>query len=81
MSEEAVIDLYEIPHQQRHSLIFMTFERLSPGAGFVIVNDHDPGPLRRQFEMMHGGSFGWEYLADGPSEWRVRISRAGDGAV
>lgn len=77
--EEKVIHVQEIPPQQRHSLIFMTFEHLAPGEAFVIVNDHNPIPLKRQFEVMHENNFGWDYLEDGPHTWRVRISRKAAG--
>ena len=39
------------------------------------MNDHDPVPLRYQFEAERAGAFEWEYLAQGPEEWRVTISR------
>lgn len=81
MSDDKIIDLHDVPHQQRHTLIFMTYGHLEPEEGFVIINDHDPAPLRRQFEMLHGDNFGWEYLEQGPAVWRVRISRkAGEAA-
>lgn len=81
MTDERSIDLREIPHQQRHALIFMTFDQLTPGSGFEIINDHNPGPLRRQFEMIHGDDYGWEYLEEGPAVWRIRISRRGKNAT
>jgi uncharacterized protein (DUF2249 family) len=48
---------------------------LLPGAGFVLVNDHDPTPLRYQFEAEHAGAFTWDYLEAGPAAWRVRVGR------
>jgi uncharacterized protein (DUF2249 family) len=42
----------------------------------VLVNDHDPKPLRYQFEAQHGASYTWDYLESGPQVWRVRIGRA-----
>jgi uncharacterized protein (DUF2249 family) len=56
-------------------LIFDTYERLDPGAGFVLVNDHDPKPLYYQFAAEHPGEFTWDYLEQGPTVWRVRIGR------
>ena len=41
----------------------------------MLVNDHDPFPLRYQFEAERPGQFGWDYLEQGPQVWRVRISR------
>jgi uncharacterized protein (DUF2249 family) len=63
------------PHGQRHDVIFTTFDALADGAGFVLVNDHDPKPLRYQFEAQHAGAYSWDYLEAGPTVWRVRIAR------
>ena len=46
----------------------------------MLVNDHDPKPLRYQFEAEHAGQFTWEYLESGPEVWRVRIGRPGAAA-
>jgi len=48
---------------------------LGVGAGFVLVNDHDPKPLRYQFEAEHADDFTWDYLEQGPEVWRVRIGK------
>jgi uncharacterized protein (DUF2249 family) len=69
------IDVREIPHGQRHPQIFARYARLAPGEGFVLVNNHDPRPLRREFEAAHGGEFTWDYLESGPEQWQVRIGR------
>ena len=42
----------------------------------MLVNDHDPKPLRYQFEAEHAGQFTWDYLGAGPDVGRVRIGRA-----
>lgn len=42
-----------------------------------VLDDHDPKPLRYQFEAEHAGQFTWEYLERGPDVWRVRTGRAG----
>lgn len=73
--EQRVLDVRVIPPREKHPTIFDTFKALEPGAGFVLVNDHDPKPLRYQFEYEHAGEFGWEYLEQGPTVWRVHISR------
>jgi uncharacterized protein (DUF2249 family) len=58
-------------------MIFETFEALDPGAGFELVNDHDPKPLYYQMAAERPGTFTWDYLEEGPVVWRVRIGRAG----
>jgi uncharacterized protein (DUF2249 family) len=60
-------------------LIFQTFETLQPGEALELVNDHDPFPLRNQFDFMKRGQFNWEYLRQGPDLWRVRIARVAPG--
>ena len=69
------LDVRVLPHGQRHEVIFSTYDHLPPGGGFVIVNDHDPKPLRYQFEAQHAGEFTWDYLESGPKLWRVRVGR------
>lgn len=75
MSDPKTLDVRVIPPREKHPAIFETFAALSPGDSFVLVNDHDPMPLRYQFEYEHEGEFGWEYLQEGPAVWRVAISK------
>ncbi len=69
------LDVRDLPPARRHEAIFAAYHALAPGAGFVLVNDHDPKPLRYQFEAEHAGQFTWDYLEAGPQTWRVRIGR------
>lgn len=71
------IDVRTIPPRDRHPLIFQTFDALQPGESFVLVNDHDPRPLRYQFMHEREGQFDWTYLESGPAVWQVRIGRTG----
>lgn len=71
----AVIDVREIPHGQRHPKIFGRYDRLAEGEAFTLVNNHDPKPLRREFEATHPGTFTWDYVESGPEIWKVRIGR------
>lgn len=71
------LDVRSFAPAQRHQLIFATYEALAPGAGFVLVNDHDPKPLGYQFEAEHPGQYTWDSLEAGPTVWRVRIGRPG----
>jgi uncharacterized protein (DUF2249 family) len=73
--EDRILDVRtEIP-KRRHELIFESFGDLPVGQTYVLVNDHDPKPLRYQFEAENAGEFSWEYLEQGPEVWRVRIGR------
>ncbi len=72
---DADLDVRTLAPAGRHAVIFATFEALPPGQAFILVNDHDPKPLRYQFEAEHAGTFTWTYLEQGPEVWRVRIGR------
>ncbi|HET7043916.1 MAG TPA: DUF2249 domain-containing protein [Gaiellaceae bacterium] len=74
-AEDATLDVRTEPPARRHELIFDAYDALAPGAGFVLVNDHDPKPLWYQFEAEHKGAYSWDYLEQGPEVWRVRIGR------
>jgi uncharacterized protein (DUF2249 family) len=70
-----VFDGREIPCRIKHGLILERCASLGAGAGFILVNDHDPVPLRYQLEAEFPGRFGWDYVERGPEVFRVRISR------
>ena len=72
---DAILDVRSEPPARRHELIFDTYHALPEGAAFVLVNDHDPKPLWYQFEAEFKGAFSWDYLEQGPTDWRVRIGR------
>ena len=75
-----VVDVREIPHGRRHPRIFGIYARLAPGESFILVNNHDPKPLRREFQATYPDQFGWDYLEAGPHRWRVQIGRLPVGA-
>ncbi len=61
--------------KERHPLIFRTFDELKEGDSFVLINDHDPKPLYYQFLHERTGHFAWEYVQEGPDEWKVKITK------
>ena len=77
-TDENTLDVRPIPPKEKHPTIFETFDELAPGEHFVIVNDHDPKPLRYQFEAERPGEMEWTYLEEGPKVWKVRIAKAED---
>ena len=72
---EHEINLCLIPRSERHPLVFDAFDGLAVGESFVVLNDHDPQPLRMQIEQMRKGEMGWEYVERGPEAFRVRLTR------
>ena len=69
------LDIRIVPPREKHPTIFRTFDSLSSGQSMVIVNDHDPRPLRYQLSAERPDTFEWTYEAEGPEVWRVRIDR------
>jgi len=74
---DSELDVRALPHGQRHEIIFARLDQLRPGQALVIVNDHDPKPLRYQTAAMWPDRFEWTYRQAGPDVWRVAISRVG----
>ena len=69
------LDVRVIPPREKHPTIFRTFDALASGQSLLLVNDHDPKPLRYQLMAERPETFDWTYEAQGPELWRVRISR------
>lgn len=70
-----ILDVRTLAHGARHEIIFGRLHALRPGEILVIVNDHDPKPLRYQLDAAWPDSFGWEYLEEGPHEFRIAITK------
>lgn len=68
-------DVRPIPCRVKHGMIFQRWLDLPVGGYFVLLNDHDPVPLRYQFEAEFPGALSWEYLERGPEDFRVKITK------
>lgn len=78
--KEFIIEAQSIPPAQRHAFIFQSFDNLEGGDSLVIVNNHDPIPLLRQFQEARPEKFAFEYIEQGPKVWRLRlIKKAKEG--
>lgn len=71
----ATLDVRVIPPRERHPLIFTRLDALTIGDALLLVNDHDPKPLRYQLMAERPEQFNWEPQEEGPEEWKIRISR------
>jgi uncharacterized protein (DUF2249 family) len=71
------LDVRTLPHGARHEIIFGKLHALAGGERLVIVNDHDPKPLRYQLDAAWPGTFDWAYVVAGPQVWRIEITRVG----
>ncbi len=73
--EPIQVDARAIPPREKHPTIFTAFDSLVSGQALMLVNDHDPRPLRYQLMAERPETFDWVYEAEGPEVWRVRITR------
>jgi uncharacterized protein (DUF2249 family)/quercetin dioxygenase-like cupin family protein len=69
------LDVRALRKPDQHPAIFQAYDALSIGESFVLVHNHDPKHLHKEFDTDHTGSYGWEYLDKGPDAWRIRISK------
>lgn len=75
IDDEAEFDVRAIPGRVKHAQIFQRWLNLPVGDYFVLLNDHDPIPLRYQFNAEFPQAFTWEYIDRGPEEFRVKITK------
>src|SRR5579859_3867277 len=75
VSSDKVMDVRPIPCSIKHGLIIKQWLELSVGSHFILLNDHDPVPLYYQFSAQWPGTFTWEHLVKGPTEYRVKITK------
>ncbi len=75
LDENKVMDVRPIPCSIKHGLILKTWRELPVGDHFILLNDHDPVPLRYQFEAEFPGTFNWEYVERGPYDFRVKFTK------
>jgi uncharacterized protein (DUF2249 family) len=72
---DKVMDVRPIPCSIKHGMILQLWRELQVGDHFILLNDHDPVPLRYQFNAEFPGACSWEYLQKGPEDFRVKITK------
>ena len=72
---DKVMDVRPIPCSVKHGLIIRTWLELPVGDHFILLNDHDPAPLKYQFAAQWPDTFSWEHLVNVPGEARVKITK------
>ena len=75
LGADKVMDVRTIPCSVKHGLVLKTWRELPVGDHFILLNDHDPVPLRSQFEAECPGAFTWDYLECGPADFRVKLTK------
>lgn len=75
MIPENTLNVTLLAPREKHPTIFLRFDDLGPGENLIILNDHDPKPLYYQLIGERGNSFIWDYLEQGPLDWKVKITK------
>lgn len=70
-----IVDVRAIPVGARHPMIFARFDALDAGAALVLVTDHEPRPLRAEFEATRHGRFSWQHRRVDEGHWEATIRR------
>ncbi len=74
--ESKIFDVRELPCSVKHPLILQRWEETPVGDFFVLVNGHDPKPLRYQIEAEYGqASLGWDYVAQTQDAVAVKVQK------
>jgi uncharacterized protein (DUF2249 family) len=70
------LDLRSLPTWERHARIFSAFDELRDGTVLTVITDHEPRPLRLQFEQLYPDEFVWDQRHLGIARWEVSLRRA-----
>jgi uncharacterized protein (DUF2249 family)/CRP-like cAMP-binding protein len=69
------VDVRAIRATERHPLIFARFDALLEGGAMELTTDHEPRPLRAEFEAAHPGAYAWEQRRVGEGHWVATIRK------
>jgi CRP/FNR family transcriptional regulator len=69
------LDVRALPTWERHARIRERFEALREGASLTVAIEHEPRPLRLQFEEWYAGRFVWSQRHLGARRWEATIRR------
>lgn len=70
------LDVRDVEPKHRFETIMGTYKSLAPGRTMELIVDHDPQCMYYTLKVEQGdGNFNFEYLEQGPIDWRVRIAK------
>lgn len=69
------LDVRPLPSARKRATLIATFDRLSVGESFILINNHDPTDLCTCLDAERPAQSDWTYLRQGPHVWHVRITR------
>lgn len=72
---KARLDVRSYPTWERHPRVFAAFDALPIGGQLVVVSDHEPRPLRYEFEQQRPDAFVWDQEMLDDEMWCVTLRR------
>ena len=75
LTEGPVINLAELPGPLGVDAVMSRLLRLRRGEQVELRANTDPAPVWRRLAMADPGGYGFSYLAQGPEQWRVQVTR------
>lgn len=75
MHRHITLDVRSIPQWERHARIFAAFESLASGQALLVLTDHEPRPLRAQFDERYGAGYTWTARQLGDGRWEAEIAK------
>ena len=69
------VDLREVAAAERRSRVFSAYAALQPGEALELTHFHHSTPLHYLLLAEAPRDFVWKYLEQGPTVWRILISK------
>jgi uncharacterized protein (DUF2249 family) len=69
------VDLADLPGPLGVDAVVSRLLRLRAGEQVELRANTDPAPIWRRLAMGDPGGYGFSYLARGPGQWRVQVTR------
>lgn len=73
---DTILNFDSFEPRVQQAIVFSLYEGLRDGESFHIQNSSDPAVLYKELTSLKIPSMNWEYLEQGPTTWRIRISKS-----
>lgn len=77
----AELDVRQLPRWKRHPKILAAFDALDAGAELRVISDHEPRPLREEFERTYSRQYVWQQRMLSVDHWQVILRRVAASGV
>lgn len=69
------VDLSNFEHSNKHKAVFDAFDNLDLGEQMLLIDNSDPSKLFSQLDDERGTKLDWNYLEEGPEQWKVSVEK------